>query len=84
MGTFSKGILGGFSGKVGNVIGSTWKGIDYMRSKPGARTGTFSSAQKEQQAKFAIAIGFVSIMSALFMVSFRDAIRKTGINSAFS
>jgi len=84
MGTFSKGILGGFSGKGGNVIGSTWKGIDYMRSKPGARTGTFSSAQKEQQAKFAVAIRFVSTMSALFMVSFRDAIRKTGINSAFS
>jgi len=55
-----------------------------MRSKPGARTGTFSSAQKEQQAKFAVAIRFVSIMSALFLVSFRDAIRKTGINSAFS
>jgi len=85
MGTFSKGILGGFSGKVGSVIGSTWKGIDYMRSKPGARTGTFSIAQQEQQAKFAVAIRFVSTMSSLFMISFRDyAIRKTGINSAFS
>jgi hypothetical protein len=85
MGTFSKGILGGFSGKVGSVIGSTWKGIDYMRSKPGARTGTFSVAQQEQQARFAVAIRFVSTMSGLLMTSFRDyAIRKTGINSAFS
>ena len=33
MGTISKGILGGFSGKVGTVIGGNWKGIDYMRSK---------------------------------------------------
>ena len=34
MGTISKGILGGFSGKVGTVIGGNWKGIDYMRSIP--------------------------------------------------
>jgi len=25
MGTINKGILGGFSGKVGTVIGGTWK-----------------------------------------------------------
>jgi hypothetical protein len=56
-----------------------------MRSKPGARTGTFSVAQQEQQARFAVAIRFVSTMSGLLMTSFRDyAIRKTGINSAFS
>ena len=29
MGTISKGILGGFSGTVGTVIGGSWKGIDY-------------------------------------------------------
>jgi hypothetical protein len=29
-----KGILGGFSGKVGNVVGDNWKGIDSMRVKP--------------------------------------------------
>ena len=33
MGKISQGILGGFSGKVGTVIGGNWKGIDYMRSK---------------------------------------------------
>ena len=27
MGTIKQGILGGFSGKVGYVIGSSWKGI---------------------------------------------------------
>lgn len=33
MGTIKQGILGGFSGKVGTVIGSSWKGISYMRSR---------------------------------------------------
>lgn len=31
MGTIKQGILGGFSGKVGTVIGGSWKGISYMR-----------------------------------------------------
>jgi hypothetical protein len=34
MGTIKQCILGGFSGKVGTVIGASWKGINYMRSIP--------------------------------------------------
>lgn len=32
MGKILSGILGGFSGKVGPVVGGKWKDIDYMRS----------------------------------------------------
>jgi len=35
MGTIRKGVLGGFSGKVGTVVGSSWKGVSFMRSLPG-------------------------------------------------
>jgi hypothetical protein len=35
MGTIKKGILGGFSGKVGTVVGASWKGISYIT--PAAR-----------------------------------------------
>lgn len=31
-GVILQGILGGFSGKVGPIVGAAWKGIDYMRS----------------------------------------------------
>ena len=34
MGKINLGILGSFSGKVGNVVGGKWKGISYMRAKP--------------------------------------------------
>jgi hypothetical protein len=34
MGKINQGILGGFSGKVGNVVGGSWKGIEYMRVIP--------------------------------------------------
>ena len=85
MGTINKGILGGFSGKVGNVVGGTWKGIDYMRSKSSRRNFTPTQPQLEQQLKFTEAIRFVQTMSGLVEISFRNfAIRKTGINSALS
>lgn len=85
MGTINKGILGGFSGKVGNVVGGTWKGIDYMRSKTSRRNFNPSQAQLEQQVKFGLAIRFVQTMSGLVETSFRNfAVRKTGINSALS
>lgn len=85
MGIISKGILGGFSGTVGTVIGGTWKGITYMRSQPARKTGTSSPAQLEQQAKFKLAIGFISAMGGLLMISFRNyAVKMTGRNSALS
>jgi hypothetical protein len=83
MGRISKGILGGFSGKVGTVIGGTWKGIDYMRSQSSAKRTSFSQAQLEQQAKFALGVKFITPMSGLLDVSFRDyAIKMTGQNNA--
>jgi hypothetical protein len=85
MGTISKGILGGFSGTVGTVIGGTWKGIDYMRSQPARRTSTLTPAQADQRLKFAVAVKFVQSMAGLFMISFRNyAIKMTGTNNATS
>jgi hypothetical protein len=72
MGRISKGILGGFSGTVGTVIGGTWKGIDYMRSQPSRRTTTSSQRQKEQQAKFGLMIKFQSTMNNLLNYSFKS------------
>ena len=85
MGTFEKGILGPFSGKVGTVIGGTWKGIDYMRSKSSRRNFVPSQKQLVQQAKFALMMRFLQPMSALLEVTFNDyAVKQTGVNSAFS
>jgi len=85
MGTISKGILGGFSGKVGTVVGANWKGISYMRSKAEGRRTTFTQAQLDQQAKFTTAMKFLLTMNGLLEVGFRNyAVKMTGINSALS
>ncbi|MGH2646003.1 MAG: DUF6266 family protein, partial [Ginsengibacter sp.] len=85
MGTINKGILGGFSGKVGSVVGGSWKGIDYMRSKGNNRNADPTDKQLAQQQKFALVMRFLQPMTSLLSVTFRDfAIRMTGINNAFA
>lgn len=46
MGTYKNGIAGPFSGKIGGVVGSGWKGIDYIRSIPRKSKGPPSDRQK--------------------------------------
>lgn len=70
MGTFSKGILGGFSGKVGNVVGARWRGKDIMRSLPTRGTYTPTQAQLDQRDRFKTVVMFLTpiknILSAYF------------------
>ena len=84
MGTFIKGILGGFSGTVGSVIGGNWKGIDYMRSKSNRRKQRPTEQQQAQQIKFGLIMRFLQPMAALLNITFHDfAVKMTGINNAF-
>jgi hypothetical protein len=85
MGIISKGILGPFSGTVGTVIGGTWKGISYIRSKPTPSDREPSLLQLEQRAKFSLVIRFLQTMTPLVHVSFKEMAKKmSGFNSAFS
>lgn len=85
MGTINKGILGGFSGKVGTVVGGNWKGIDYMRSKANKKPSNPSFAQQEQQARFGLMMKFLRTFGSLLSVTFHDfANGVTGPNAALS
>lgn len=52
MGVINQGILGGFSGKVGPVVGAKWKSIDYMRSYV-IPSNPNTPAQQTQRTRFA-------------------------------
>lgn len=85
MGKFEKGILGAFSGKVGPVVGASWRGIDYMRSKGKRSKKDPTANQLEQQAKFALAVRFAQSMSGLLDIGFsKYSVRQTGVNGAVS
>ena len=85
MGTISQGILGGFSGKVGTVIGSTWKGINYMRSISTNVSSSNSPAQLAQRARFATVVKFLQPLTAYLRIGFKNqAIKMSGFNAASS
>ena len=52
MGKIKQGILGGFKGKVGTVIGSSWNGIAYMRGLPQSQKDPKTAAQSAQRDFF--------------------------------
>jgi len=52
MGKIKQGILGGFKGKVGTVIGSSWNGIAYMKGLPQSVRNSKSAAQIMQRDFF--------------------------------
>lgn len=85
MGKISQGILGGFSGKVGNVVGGTWKGIDYMRVKPANVANPQTEAQMDQRSKFSTILSFLQPIGDFIKVGFKNyAIKMTAFNSAMS
>ena len=52
MGKIKQGILGGFRGTVGTVVGSSWNGIAYMKGKPQSVRNPRTDAQVNQRTFF--------------------------------
>lgn len=85
MGKISQGVLGGFSGKVGNVVGGTWKGIDYMRIKPANVTNPRTEGQVDQRSKFSTVLRFLQPMTDFLRVGYKlYANKMTQFNAAMS
>ena len=59
MGKIKQGAFGGFTGKVGNLVGCTWKGIPYMRTRPANMTNPRTEKQQGQRSKFQVALNFL-------------------------
>ncbi|HTN21190.1 MAG TPA: DUF6266 family protein [Pelobium sp.] len=84
MAIIKNGINGGFSGKVGNVVGSTWRGLEIIRSKP-RPPQKFSEKQLANQLKMKLVQLFLKKMVEVVRIGFRDeTIIPTAFNSALS
>ena len=88
MGIHQQGILGSFSGKVGPVVGSTWKGKNVIRAKPRKRKNKNQVASPQvvtQRARFSLANKFLNTMSELFGATFPECSQSmTSRNHAMS
>ena len=85
MGKINQGILGGFSGKVGSVIGSYWKGISFMRGKAVSTKKSQTLLQLKQRNKFSIALSVLQPITPFVRIGFkRYAHGQTAFNAAMS
>lgn len=85
MGKISQGILGGLSGKVGNVIGGNWKGIDYIRIKPSSVANPRTEGQVNQRNKFSATLEYLQPNKEFLKIGYKSfATKKTEFNAAMS
>lgn len=83
MAKLRSGILDGFSGKVGTVVGSIWNGICTIRLYNANPSNPKSPAQLEQRAKFGTMIKFLLPLTAFLRLGFAStAIKMTALNAA--
>ena len=85
MGTIKQGILGGFNGKVGTVVGSSWKGISYMRGQAQHVKNPRTAGQIYSRTAFKAVSAALSPISSTLRITFAQGSGKmTPYNRAVS
>ena len=81
MGKIKTGILGGFQGKVGTVIGSTWRGESIMRALPKTAAKAPTESQRIQRLKFKAVSEFLNPLRSSLSTYFGN---DTGVKSKYN
>ncbi|MES2458114.1 MAG: DUF6266 family protein [Bacteroidota bacterium] len=85
MARLKKGILGPISGKLGPVIGATWKGIPYLRQASEKPLRERSEAQLANEGKFKFINDWLVPFHPFLGIGFQNlAVGKTAIAAAMS
>lgn len=77
MGKIKNGILGPFSGKVGNVVGATNNGVHYMRVIPANVTDPKTDKQLAQRQRFGLITSTLKTFRPVVNIGFRKKTRNT-------
>ena len=81
MGKIKTGILGGFQGKVGTVIGSTWRGESIMRALPKTAAKAPTESQRIQRLKIKAVSEFLNPLRSTLSTYFGN---DTGVKSKYN
>ena len=85
MGKISQGILGGFSGTVGPIVGCRWKNIFYIRSRAARVSNPNTLLQQCQRGKFRSTVNFLKTILSFIQVGFGNCDHnKSAYNAAVS
>ena len=72
MGTLKNGFFGGFTGKVGNLVGSSCRGVEYVKSRPTKMTNPRTKKQTKQRSKFTLSQNFLRSIVPIIRIGFKD------------
>lgn len=72
MAILKQGILGGVKGKVGSVVGSSWKGIATLRSLPLSVTNPRTAAQVGNRTRFSEVVALATILLSAIIKPLND------------
>ena len=85
MGIINQGILGGFSGKVGPIVGFRWKSNYYIRARAAKVSNPRTPKQQEQRGKFATAFSFLKAIKPFIRIGYKEFTQdKSAFNAAMS
>lgn len=86
MGTIKDGILGGVSGRIGNLVGATWKDIHYIRTRPAKVRDAKTEKQLSQRSSFSVTMDFLKRITPFIRIGFQAHTtgRMTAFNAAMS
>lgn len=84
MGTINQGILGGFRGKVGNVVGFFWKGQAVMRSLAGSVANPRTASQMSNRFRFSVAGSLMSVISPIASALIPNYYRTSSVDKTKS
>lgn len=77
--------VGVLIGKLGQVVGSKWKGIAVLRIKSASVSNPQTDKQLEQRIKFRVTMRFLQPMTQLIRIGWKNlAVGKTAFNAAMS
>jgi hypothetical protein len=83
MGIIKQGILGGFLGKVGGVVGGNFKGIATMRAMPLSVANPRTAAQVGNRTRFSLVTTLATMLGVSFLRTYwnRGAVKMSGFNA---
>lgn len=83
MARYKNGINGTFRGKVGTVVGASWRGIDYVRGVADTSRIKWSEAQINQRILFALVVNWIKPLWSVINLGYQVfKNRKTPLNAA--
>ena len=85
MAILKQSVIGTLSGKIGDLVGATWKGISILKVAPASVANPKTDKQLAQRAKFKAVINFLQPLTQFLRIGWKNfAIKMTAFNAAMS